>query len=99
MFQVPTSSAMITTMLGFFAEAVGSSWAAVVVASDWASNTLLAARAGQDESRLTSGSDTRVSAPTGRTGYRTPSAREAGAKSLVATTKPSSAPSPMHTMD
>jgi hypothetical protein len=99
MFQVPTSSAMMTTMLGFFPEAVGSAWAAVVFASDWASNTLPAGQSGQEEGRLTSGSDRRVSAATGQTGCRTLSAREAGAMSLVATTKPSNAPSPMHATD
>jgi hypothetical protein len=99
MFQVPTSSAMMTTMLGFFPEALGSPWAADFFASAWTTNELLAGPSGEQERRLTSGSDTLVSAVTSGTGRRTPSACEAGTRSLVAMRKPRNPPSPMHATD
>ena len=99
MFQMPTSSPMMTTMFGFFPDDVDA--APVVVASTpaRASNTFLATPSEQAAGRLACVSVVGASSTTCRVGGVAPSARAGGATPLVAARKPSTAPSPTHASD
>ena len=90
---------MMTTMFGFFPEAVDSPWAAVFFASAWASNKLMAGPSGPQVGWLMPGSVAAVSAAPCRTDRGAASAREDGVMPLVPATRPSIAPSPTHASD
>src|SRR5262249_13170698 len=99
MLNQPTSSPIMKTMFGFFPDEVDAALAAVVSPPPRASNTVLVTPSEQPEGRSTPRSVAPVSAADGRTAGVAAPARDEGARSLVAATTPSNAPSPTHASD
>src|SRR3954451_11567558 len=94
MFQMPTSSPMMTTMFGFFPDEVDPTLASAVPAPACARSTSLAPPLEQQEGGSTPWPVEPVPAPACRDAGVAPSARDEGLKSRLAAMKPSIVPSP-----